>query len=250
MRPLGLVFVIIVHMLEREMGMGLRQEREREVTLEDALRESAGAGLVYKPDTKDISGSIEERLPDLDDATREKLEKYEGSPRLLGHLFRLLEEGRSPEEKQFANIILDQYRGLEDERKGMMDDEAALTEKFQAQTRITDFDDYAMAFDALEKIPEGDSADTVMWWTFSPYIAESLHADGVADKEILERLMAWGLPAAEKSADESSLVHLPGLEFVNNNGRAQTYILSPDPEGASHAFTRQNAKELTEAGLL
>lgn len=238
-------------MLDTERASLESENRKPRATLEEALSESAGTGLVFKPDVSRIPEEIEGHLFGLDEATKEKLKHFEGGSRLLGHLFRLLSPERSETEHAFANVMLDHYQALFDERKDLMNDEDTLQEKFKGQSQIEDFDDYAMAFDALHRVPEGDSTDTALWWTFSPYLAEAMSKRGIDEKTALERLMAWGLPAAEKAGEEANAIHLPGLDFLTGeDGQAKPYILSSNPEGASHVFTREKAEELVKGHVV
>ncbi|MFA5945980.1 MAG: hypothetical protein WC802_03675 [Patescibacteria group bacterium] len=235
-------------MHEGEMP-GARVDREKmsHATLDEALQESAGVGLVYKPSLEHIAQEIESRkLEGLDDETKKKLENFTGTERFLGHIFRLLSPERSETEHEFGRVLLDHYYDLLGEQTAMVDDEETARKQFEAQTRITDYDDYLEAISSLRYVPEGDNASTVMWWTFAPYLSKELHHQGLEDRPALERIMAWTAPAVRLASEKPGKVHLPGLEYLSseNGGDAQTYILSKNKNGASHRFTEQKAKEL------
>lgn len=139
--------------------------------------------------------------------------------RAVYHTDRLLEQGRSDQEKNFALALVGNTKEL--------------MEKEKVEDRL-----------AICRVVSGEGVDCCLWWTLSPYIFAELKPK-VGERKAVELLLEWsqtGKPLSE--IRDSIQVNLRGLQMYNQAGHHCTFTLSRDAKGASHLFANQEAQRL------
>lgn len=100
-----------------------------------------------------------------------------------------------------------------------------------------------------------EGADTMMFWTFAPYLFKALTEKGVSERDAISKILSWSKdgvttrtefnkPYGESTSDGARL-HLKGLEKFNA-GFDTGWILDQDPNHVSHKYTEQEAKHLAD----
>ena len=178
------------------------------------------AALV-KPDYEDMGRVIQEL--DLPEKTAAEL-KNRCSGKIQYHLIRLAKQSEA--EKNFCIAYLENKENIfkEDEQ----------TNK-----------------EVIEVI-NSEGYDTMMFWTFAPYLYKCLKERGIADEEAIKRVLQWSkdgvsvLNFDSKPGQDFATLHLKGLEkFLRDK-----WVLSKDPNHISHKFTEQEARRIVEEFLL
>jgi len=196
-----------------------------------------------RPDRQEQS--INQNCSELSEEDRQAFISFckEHPGRLVIHLYRLLNNGRSNAEKLFGVAFISQHDSLEKEIESKdreMADRAGEDEPL-------DFDN-----DRLNNVFSSESTDSGMFWTFAPYVYKNLLAKGIESKNALERIFAWGL---RKNTTKDELKdnrgwHLSGLvgsdAVVLLEGM---YYLSIDPNDLTHKFTDQEARKMVDKGI-
>ena len=108
-------------------------------------------------------------------------------------------------------------------------------------------------FRRIRDVIGSEGADTMMFWTFAPYIFKVLKTRGVADYDAIQKILFWtksGISCAVKMQDRtmqqsSHLFNLPGLEKYNMK-LSKGWVLDKDPNHLSHRFTEQEAEDIAD----
>lgn len=139
------------------------------------------------------------------------------------HLIRLLR--RSVTERNFALAYLRHSRDIFAE-----DDESA---------------------EAIKDVICSEGADTMMFWTFAPYLFKVLMERGMDEKNAISRILSW---SRDGSSTETAAVthgyaaaswtslHLKGLEGFFS----RVWVLDSNPNHISHQFTEQEARRIAD----
>jgi len=108
----------------------------------------------------------------------------------------------------------------------------------------------------IRKVLFSEGPDTVMFWTFSPYLYEALIQKGLAKDKAFEKVLLWsrdGLSIFDRSkkGEDFDTLKLKGLEHFNDyisevGPQRIVYKLDRSPSHISHQFTRQEAKRLAD----
>ncbi len=139
--------------------------------------------------------------------------------RAVYHINRLLESGRSTQERAFGLSLIE----YSSELMGQMD------HKSGHATRAT---------------VSGEGSDCCLWWTLSPYIFSELEPK-VGEKEAVKLLLEWSQSGKPHYETEEAEVNLRGLGIYNYAGfNGCTFTLGKDPEGKSHQFAKKEAQRL------
>lgn len=198
-----------------------------------------------RPDRQEES--IKNNCSDLSPEELESLINFcreYGGTRLVIHLYRLLNNGRSNEEKAFGLAVIRNYHPIANEIK-------LIDQKVMEQLGEDDpVDFYQMR---LSNILSSESTDSGMFWTFAPYIYKHLLAKGVTEEEVLRRICNWGLRKQyqQKDFEEIHSRHLRGLSGREEEDVQldEMYYLTLDPNNLTHKFTDQEAKKMVDRGL-
>lgn len=102
---------------------------------------------------------------------------------------------------------------------------------------------------AIIEVICSEGCDTMMFWTFAPYIFKSLKEKNVPDGEAVQKVLAWSKDGVSVMHDyqgraDYNYNHLRGLENFDRD----SWFLRKDPNDISHQFTEQEAERV--AGLL
>lgn len=224
-----------------------------EPTLEDVFAEAdtQGGGLLAK---YEMLAERIEKLP-ISDEDRRALGELQPLGKDKGHLARLLSEGRSDEERTFGLAYL---HGLEETFPDMsrVDEQTVAAEiareKGIAPGEVTgdEINDYVDTWLGVKDVIGNEGEDTRMWWTYAPYLFDAFRRGELGEQDALRATFDWAKEAGEANFDgKMSGVHLKGLEFLKDENGWRTYILSRNPEGASHRFTRARAQEIADTIL-
>ncbi|MAG12814.1 hypothetical protein CL630_03315 [bacterium] len=108
----------------------------------------------------------------------------------------------------------------------------------------------------VRKTTLSEEADTMMFWTFAPYLFKYLKEKGIDDGTAIKKIGLWAAAATkERRQSVQGDMHLEGLEFLNKQQRGEgpilqarevIYILDKDSEHVSHKFTEQEAERVAE----
>ena len=84
-----------------------------------------------------------------------------------------------------------------------------------------------------------------MWWTLSPYLFQLLCEEGISEEQAISTLITW---ANTGNAQAKQKLNLQGLEYYNQiqTFGDPTFVLSNNPNGASHMFANMEAHRLIE----
>jgi hypothetical protein len=107
---------------------------------------------------------------------------------------------------------------------------------------------------SVRKVINSEGADTMMFWTFSPYLFKALIEKGISERDAIKKTLSWskdGVSAitesnkgyGEEQRDWNKL-HLKGLKKYETHGGG--YILSKDSNHVSHKYTEQEAKHIAD----
>lgn len=138
--------------------------------------------------------------------------------RAVYHINRLLEPGRSSQEREFGQSLIE-FSG---ELMKQMDRESQR---------------------ATIHVVSGEGCDCCLWWTLSPYIFEELKQK-VDEREAVRLLFEWSQSGKPQYETEGTDVNLLGLNIYNYAGNGSTFTLGKDPNGQSHKFAKQEARRL------
>lgn len=140
--------------------------------------------------------------------------------RAVYHSDRLLEEGRSREEREFA--------------------EALVNNASELMKSLRSRQDYR-----VRSVVSGEGSDCCLWWTLSPYIYAELRPK-VGEKEAVRLLLKWAQSGRPFNETEGREVNLQGLERYNSAGQGSncTFTLGSNPNSESHKFARGEAHRL------
>jgi hypothetical protein len=130
--------------------------------------------------------------------------------RLHGHQRRLREPGRSPEEAALGGAL-----------------DAILLKGVVAPP------------EAADSVLNGQSQDTTMFWTLSPYVLQRLRGAGFGEAAAVARLVSWGASGDRRSVG-TSLEGLEAFNVVKAGDRAE-FVLSKDPSDVTHQAARAMA---------
>ncbi len=96
--------------------------------------------------------------------------------------------------------------------------------------------------------------DTMMFWTFAPYLFKDLTEKGVLPREAIKKILFWSkdwvscwIIMNEKTSvdmENRKVFNLKGLEKYEN--ACNSWILSEDPHHISHKYTAQEAKRIAD----
>lgn len=187
-----------------------------------------------------IVNSINKNCSELDEEQKQNLiafcEKWGG--RMPIHIYRMLGNGRSKAEKDFAIKFIEEYekiyKEILEEDKASGDDVVDLQESH------------------FYRILGGENVDSGMFWTFAPYIFKNLSGQNINSQDRIRKILNWGLVMATPIGilnEESKQVHLKGFEKVWDDLGGNLYYLSIDPNDTTHKFTDQEAQKLVKGGV-
>ncbi len=145
--------------------------------------------------------------------------------RAVYHVNRLLEPERTQQENDFA--------------KALTANAPELMRKVEKQ---------AIREHKIRNCISGESSDSCMWWTLSPYIYAELQPT-LGDKEAVSKLLKWAESWKPFSFDGPN-INLDGLSNYQEAGTHSTFTLSLNPEGYSHQFAKEEAKRLVKEVFL
>lgn len=186
-----------------------------------AAQQNGGFGGLEKPCTRALFENSVRALNLPPDVERKLSDFYDNRGRSPFHLLRLLNQKRSEPEQDFGKAFLANYQ------KGM-----------------ADFDKGSKS--RAERVIEGEGSDTRMFWTIAPYLYQEAKTEGQDEEETMKRILRW---ASEGDVNDNLVVHLPGLEFLNDMRSGNAFVLGPNPKGASHSFAQGLAKKIASKML-
>jgi len=135
-----------------------------------------------------------------------------------GHLLRLVQ--REGPERDFAFAFIELASGI-----------------FKENRELREETNYIL---------NGELTDTMMWWTYAPYLYRSMVERGLESKDAIKKTLEWASqsPAGKGGADRQTQErhNLPGLELFNDK-KIRRYVLS-DKDDISHKFTTQEAERI------
>jgi hypothetical protein len=139
-----------------------------------------------------------------------------GESRLGGHLKRLLTSSRSGIENQFGIALAE-----------LLSEDPTCEKK------------YGSAGEKMLDVALGEGDDTVMFWTFAPYLYDSLINKRITPEEAMRFIAEW----ASNGKAMSQEVNLPGLKqfCTDTHGQSSTYILPTDTTHPLHLLTKERA---------
>jgi len=102
--------------------------------------------------------------------------------------------------------------------------------------------------DDMNQVMSSEYADTIMWWTFAPYLYKSLRNKGVEEKDAVRKIMEWSKTSKTttgelRDLDAISKLSLAGLEVFSEES-VERYALTQDQNDLSHKFTEQEAERV------
>ncbi|OGL78509.1 hypothetical protein A3F28_00800 [Candidatus Uhrbacteria bacterium RIFCSPHIGHO2_12_FULL_57_11] len=100
--------------------------------------------------------------------------------------------------------------------------------------------------DNIGQVINAEYTDTVMWWTFAPYLYRNLTSKGVTEEDAVHKVLDWvkSSPLYTGPRREiESLHNLAGLEVFNDE-KIIKYALAKNPKDISHRFTAQEAERV------
>lgn len=89
------------------------------------------------------------------------------------------------------------------------------------------------------RVMAAESEDTTMFWTFAPYLFANLRKREVSVEDTIVTILKWGAKA--KGDPLARNITLRGLEEL-----PRTYILTKDPNSATHQYTKAKAELITK----
>lgn len=156
---------------------------------------------------------------DVDQSIKGFLLGFGNGLREVAHIVRLLETGRSIEERELALALIANYTLLINYIRPKPSHTANEVETTSTVAR---------------KTVAGEGPATIMWWTLSPYIFRELKLKRISDERAILALLQWPFAGMD---DEPKL---PGI-ILN-----RSFILNRDPMDATHAYARQEAKRVVK----
>ena len=191
---------------------------ESDITFSDVQKETTSNGLLDKGWSH--PGGYKGAVMDLPVEAKSKQQMIDGIQGQF-HLLRLLSKGRSEAERSLGLAYLESGKNLLEEIK---------QQDYALWSKITD-------------VIAVEGYDTTMFWTYAPYLYTALLERGIDSVEAVKRILLW----AQHGQIHNDRVNLKGLEEFNINRReSNRYILSDNPQGASHIFTRNKAHDIIE----
>ena len=171
----------------------------------------------------------------LDKGTRatQNIEKISGAVdslnelgrRAVYHVDRLLQADRSDEERNFAMALI---------------------------ANVGDLVRNDKEIERTSRVVSGESSDTCLWWTLSPYIFDQLKTDNIIESDAIKSLLQWSLTGKtfnDKTGTDKE-VNLQGLDLYNLESIGGcTFTLSTKPGGPSHIFARNEAQRLIKNNI-
>jgi len=140
--------------------------------------------------------------------------------RAIYHADRLLEQGRSEIERNFALALANHAK--------------------EVMKSIGEKDEYS-----VRATISGEGSDCCLWWTLSPYIFDELRRLEIDEETAVKYLLIWAKTGRPFHEVKDKEVNLLGLNIYNFAARGScTFTLSRDPSGMSHQFARKEAKRL------
>lgn len=203
---------------------GVPEHNEGEITAEEARKNLCNCSSLEKPyqfGQSAMDRAIQEC--NLSEYLATKLTQMAGRDGL--HVLRLLR--RTESERNFAIAYL-QYRDkVFTENQGLS----------------------ASARDVIGS----EGTDTMMFWTFAPYIFKSLTQKGITPEIAIKYILLWSkdgvsvvtITSREDQYSSIDSMHLKGLEKYRTT-IPQGWVLSKDPKDISHQFTEQEADSIAD----
>jgi len=207
------------------------EEREIEqVTFDEVLKETMIAGVR----TLKTDDAVKSELPNLlktriinNNEAQKLLEKdYVGGGSARSHLMRLLAKG---------NIL-----GLE-RQGGFSNAEHSFAHAFlKYGKKIGTKADQNNEINI--RVVGEETKNTCEWWTHAPYVYETLLERGIEPEKAFRKTLLWG---NLKDPNHDDLLGLEELKKLDQEGSGN-YILSPNPQGASHRFAKKMARKVVD----
>jgi hypothetical protein len=191
--------------------------------------------------------SINEKCSELPAVEREHFIEFckKHTGRLIVHLYRLLNNGRSKEEKDFAIAVIKNFDSIQEEIK-----DRDILEVFTDPEKY--YDDLLASQGRLNHVLGSESKDSGAFWTFAPYIYKNLVSRGLDSTEAIRRIFNWGLrkkfsPDELRKKDQWHLKGFiqPRISSVDD----LCYLPIEHENNIVHQFTNQEARKLVEAGI-
>lgn len=198
-------------------------EQKNDVIPYSAVQNIRGGAAILRKSysMQQFKDQINEELSDVPPGIREGLYKSNLPGRMPMHLFRLFRLlGRKGPEYDFAVALLKYAPQLFDEDRDFRE--------------------------SVNGIVSAEYTDTTMWWTFAPYLHQSMIAKSMPEKDAIQKILSWARSAPHHQDLETMSRHnLPGLEIFNDEG-VYRYVLSEDSNHISHKFTAQEAERIVK----
>lgn len=110
-------------------------------------------------------------------------------------------------------------------------------------------------FTKIRSVIGSEGMDTIMFWTFAPYLFKVMKARGLSDQDAIRKILFWAKDGVSSIVDaykrykyrriDYARFHLAGLKKYTSQ-IPQGWVLDKDPNHLSHRFTEQEAEEIAE----
>lgn len=214
-----------------EIVLKEKEEREIEqVTFDEVLKETMIDGFrTLKTDDavkSELPNLLKARIINNNEAQKLLEGDYPGGGRARSHLMRLLAKGNilgiegqggfSNAEHNFAHAFL----------------------KYGKKIRTEADQNNEINLRVVGK----ETKNTCKWWTHAPYVYETLLERGIESEESFRKTLLWG---NLKDPNYDDLLGLEELQKLDQKGSGK-YILSANPQGASHRFAKKMARKVVD----
>ena len=203
---------------QSDLGSGSGEQNDEKAISYSAARDiSGGVAILRKIDNPNLfRRTVNEELSNVPTEIRENLFTAYLPGRMRPHLFRLL--GREGPEYDFAVAFMKYAPPLLRGDEGFKE--------------------------AVDAVISSEYSDTMMWWTFVPYLYAAMVNKGVAEQDAIQKVLAWAKTAPPYQDYQSmGIYHLAGLEIFNTE-KINRYALSNKLGDISHRFTQQEAERI------
>lgn len=114
----------------------------------------------------------------------------------------------------------------------------ALIEHYEASQKTFSFEHWRN----IDRLLSGESINTPLWWTISPYAFKRLIEKGITPKEAIRMLLDWAKVGPEH--DDAAINSLPGLEELGYDQFLRAFVLDTDPTHVSHELADYFAEQV------
>ncbi len=111
----------------------------------------------------------------------------------------------------------------------------------------------------IQYVLNDEGHDTKMFWTFAPYLYKVFIEKNIHPFKALKTILRWTLGGTSCALEcdkpkeqrlNSEKMHMLGLEKYGDGGDNDSWVLNPDPNHVSHAYTEQEARIIAELLLV